>query len=113
MSVKTEKPRSRESGTGGEEIREGLQIAKKPELHGSEYISLLSSLAKRHPGSLPAEELLWQKLQQSIEDLRAKGYDSLPGVVDSPIELEETAVRAADELRRVNRKRGEALLRAP
>lgn len=99
-------------GRHTEEINEGLQIAREPELHGGEYITLLSSLAKRHPGCLPADKALWQKLQRSLGDLRAQGYKTLPRASDGPIQLEETAGRVADELRRVNRKRGEALLRA-
>ncbi len=101
------------AGDHEEEVREILQIARKPELHGSEYVHLLASLSKRHPGCLPADEDLWQKLKQTIDGLHALGYDTLPRAVNGPMHLEELAGRVTDELRRVNRARGEALLNEP
>jgi hypothetical protein len=98
------------TGAHEEEIREALQLARKPELRGSEYVHLLASLSKRHPGCLPIEEDLWRKLEQAIHDLRAQGYDMLPHPVNGPSQLEEMAGRVADELRRVNWERGESLL---
>lgn len=92
------------------EIQEVLAIARRPEIKGGEYVSLLAGLGKRHPGSLPADEDLWQKLQRSIDGLRALGYDTLPQAVEGPEQLERIAVRVADELRRVNREREDALL---
>lgn len=97
-------------GAHEEEVREVLQTATEPELRGSEYVYLLASLSERHPGCLPADEDLWQKLRQSIDDLRAQGYETLPQAVGGPMQLEEMAGRVADELRRVNKGRGEALL---
>lgn len=96
-----------------EEVREGLGFARAPELQGGEYVYLLSGLCKRHPGCLPVDEDLWQKLQRSIDDLRAQGYDTLPRAVGSPVQLEEAVSLVAEELRRVNRERGEALLSGP
>lgn len=98
------------TGAHEAEVQESLGIARMPEINGSEYVILLANLSKRHPGRLPAEDDLWQKLQQSIEELRNLGYDTLPHTVNGPAQLEEMAGRVADELRRVNREKGEALL---
>lgn len=100
-------------GSHNEEVRDGLEIARSPELQGSEYVALLSILGKRHPGCLPADEDLWQKLQRAVDDLRSQGYKTLSRAMGSSIQLEETAGRVSEELRRVNRERGEALLGAP
>jgi len=93
-----------------EEVREALKIGMMPEIGGSEYVYLLASLSERHPGCLPEDVDLWNKLQQAVDDLREQGYDQLPQVLDGPTRLEESAQRIADDLRRINRELGEALL---
>jgi hypothetical protein len=96
-------------GAHEKEMREILELARKPEIQDGEYISLLEHLAKRHPGSIPQDNELVTKMQKAIAALRALGYETLPG--DSgEIELERLALEAASELRRVNREKGEALL---
>jgi hypothetical protein len=99
-------------GDHEEEVRDGLDAARKPELRGGEYVLLLSSLCRRHPGCLPLDEGLWRKLQRAVADLRAVGYGALSGAAGGPAQLEQAVCRIADELRRVNRERGEALLSA-
>jgi hypothetical protein len=100
-------------GEHKDEVREGLEIARSPELQGSEYVALLSILGTRHPGCLPPDEELWQKLQRAVDALRAQGYKSLSRAVGSPMQLEDTAGRVSEELRRVNREHGESLLSTP
>jgi hypothetical protein len=100
-----------ETGRHEEEIQEALQYAAIPELRGSEYLYLLADLSRRHPGRLPADDDLWLKLEESIETLRALGYDTLPQTTAGPAHLEQLAVSAANELGRINWERGEALLR--
>lgn len=93
-----------------EEVREALKIGKMPEIGGSEYVYLLAGLSKRHPGCLPEDVELWEKLQQAVDDLREQGYDQLPQVLAGPTRVEESAQRIADDLRRINQQLGEALL---
>jgi hypothetical protein len=101
------------TGAHAAEIEETIAMARRPEVRGSEYVYLLAILSKQHPGCLPADEALSQKLQETIKDLQDQGYDTLPRSVNDPMQLEEMAGRIADELRRVNRERGEALLNEP
>lgn len=99
-----------EIGAHEEEAREVLELARMPSLIGSEYLYFLASFGRRHPGSLPSDNALRHKLQESIDDLRSQGYVTLPFAEES-MQVDEIAVRAADELRRIHRARGEALLR--
>lgn len=94
----------------GEEIREGLDAARKPELDGGEYIYLLSSLGARHPGCLPADQGLWMKLRRCRDSLCAQGFHTLPRVDGEATQIEDTVLRIARELRKVNRETGESIL---
>lgn len=96
-------------GAHEEEIREILELARKPEIQGSEYISLLDHLAKKHPESIPQESELVDKMQQAIAALRDLGYETLPEY-SGGTRLEQLTLETARELRRVNREKGEALL---
>jgi hypothetical protein len=61
------------------------------------------------PGSIPHDEDLLAKLKAAILDLRKLGYDNLPADIGN-VGLEQVALSAAAELRRVNHERTEALL---
>lgn len=95
-------------GAHEEEIREILALARKPEIQGSEYISALEHLAKNHPGSIPQDSELIDKMQSAIALLRDLGYEMLLEA-GREIELEQLALKVASELRRINREKGEAL----
>jgi hypothetical protein len=96
-------------GAHREEVREFLELARRPEIQDGEYISLLEYLAQRHPGDIPDDEELLGKMKKAIEALRALGYETLP--VDSGgMDLVRLTLQAAGELKRVNREKGEALL---
>jgi|SRR5215217_5487186 len=98
------------TGAHEEELEEILRLVMKPEIHGSEFIFLLENLAKRHPGSLPSDELLAAKMREAISALREQGYDILsPGDVFES-QLEQTALRVASEIRQENQAKAEDLL---
>lgn len=94
------------------EIRESLRLAAEPTFMGGEYVNLLANLATLHPGSLQADEALWQKLKISVDLLRAQDYSTLPPVAGSVDQLERIAISTAAELRRTNRELEEAILQS-
>lgn len=93
------------------EIQEALKLAKNPELTGSEYVYLIAALAKRHPCSLPVDDLLWKKLVQASKALQIQEFGlATQASGDNPEQLEEKAAAIADELYRRNRARGDEIL---
>jgi hypothetical protein len=86
-----------------------LELARKPEIQGGDYVSILEHLASLHPESIFDEEFLFEKMKSAIDHLRKIGYVTLRSDVGN-IGIEELAVQIARELRRINRERGEALL---
>lgn len=98
-------------GAHGEEVQEILELVRKAEVQNHEYISYLKHLATMHPGSIPQDQELVEKMWKAIAELRALGYDTLPTPEESEqTGLEQLAVETWSELRRVNREKGEALL---
>jgi hypothetical protein len=93
-----------------EEIGEVLATARTYNADDGEFIYLLLHLAKNHPGSIPQERDLLDKLRATIAALRADLYESLPDV-SSESEIEETVLRVAKEMQRVSREMTEAILR--
>jgi hypothetical protein len=98
------------AGAHEEEIRETLDLARKPELHVGDFISLLAPIAKWHPGSIPNDTLLRKKMEEAISQLRTMDdYKSLP-TVNNDLSLEESVLQVSNEVRRINRKLTEALI---
>jgi hypothetical protein len=97
-------------GAHEEEIREILDLARKPELQVGDLISLLTPIAKAHPGSIPNDALLRNRMEEAISRLRTMdNYESLPAMADN-ISLEEAVLWVSGEVRRINRKLTEALI---
>lgn len=97
------------TGSHETEIDEAIATARRPEIRGAEYVSLLENLAARHPESMSCDEQLSTKLQEAIAALNAIGYEIAPPIA-GPEMLAETALWVASELRRANRAKGDALL---
>lgn len=98
------------TGAHEAEIQETLAIARRPEIKGGEYVSLLENLGVRHPGSIPSDEQLSAKLIEAISALNAQGYKIAPPIASGKTRLDEVAILVARELRRVNRAKSEELL---
>jgi hypothetical protein len=98
------------TGAHKAEIYETLAIARRPEIKGGEYVSLLENLGVRHPGSIPSDEQLSAKLMEAISELNAQGYEITLPIASGKTQLDETAMRVASELRRANRAKSEELL---
>jgi hypothetical protein len=96
-------------GAHEQEVRELLELARRPEIQGGEYISLLEHLAQRHPGNIPDDGELSGKMKKAIEVLQALGYETLP-VDNGEMDFVRLTLQTASELKRVNREKGEALL---
>jgi hypothetical protein len=99
------------AGAHDEEVRELLDLIRRPEIQNRDYIAYVEHLAKMHPGSVPQDKELVKKMRNAIAELRTLGYDTLPAPAESEeTGLEQLAMETLNELRRVNRKKGEALL---
>lgn len=96
------------AGAHEEEVRELLDLIRKPEVQNHDYMAYIEHLARVHPGSVPQDQDLVDKMQNAIAELRALGYDSLPE--NQETELGRLAIETLSEVRRVNREKGEALL---
>ena len=110
FSVATLRARSLHSvGSHGVEVQELLELARKPEIQGGEYVSILEHLASLHPVSISDDIPLFEKMKSAIDDLRGIGYETLRSDIGE-IGIAELALQIASELRKINRDRGEALL---
>jgi len=93
-----------------EEARVVLETVRTAEIHGGELLRLLNDLSRRHPGILPIDVDLLDKIKQAAGSLRSEGYSSLPQPSDDPAKIEEEIHQMVTELRRINRTMGKALL---
>jgi hypothetical protein len=99
-----------QAGAHGEERTLVQETAARPEICGSDCVSLLADLAGRHAGSISADPRLADKMQRALQDLGGEGYEGLLSLLREEVPLEELALRSAAEIRRVSRERGEEML---
>lgn len=97
------------AGAHDQEVRELLDLIQKPEIPNHDFMAYIERLARRHPGNVPQDQDLVDRMKNAIAELRAMGYDSLPED-QGDTGLERLAMETLSEVRRVNRKKGEALL---
>jgi hypothetical protein len=98
------------SGHHREELREALEATMNPEIHGEHLILILEGLATRHPGSLAEMPILQEKIRTTLSELRMTGYTNLPSPAQENMDLDRTALDAAEEIRRNNQARATAFL---
>lgn len=96
------------TGAHEEEVQTCLEVVRRPEVRGSEYVYLLEHLSHLHPGNISADKALAAKMQEAIDALSAQGYSLPENSHDG--DLEQIAIRIANDLRKANRARGESLL---
>jgi hypothetical protein len=97
-------------GHHSDELREALEAAKSTEVRSEDFVLLLEGLAKRHPGSFASDAFLQKKMSTALRQLVLCGYTNLPTPDQVSANLEQAALDAVAEFRRVNRAKAEELL---
>lgn len=97
-------------GQHSDELREGLDAAKDPEVRDWDFVLLLEGIAKRHPGSLGSEVVLQEKMTETLRKLDEEGYANLPSSDQVRVGFEQAVLDTAAEYRRVSEERTMAIL---